>query len=103
MGGLYLLSDIETAMHEGRMQGFVVNNSWAITEAQKFPRANKLNILAVVGDLADIDVLQEQIIDYANRNNFSLISAIGRKGWMPAAKERGWKLKAKSYLYHKEL
>jgi hypothetical protein len=103
MGGLYLLEDILTAIREGKMQGFVVNNSWAITEALEFPRARKLNILAVVGDMADIDKLQTEIIDYADRNNFSLISAVGRRGWMPAAKERGWKLKAKSYLYHKEL
>jgi hypothetical protein len=103
MGGLYTLQDICTAMEEGRMQGFCVDHTWAITEVQEFPRARKLNLMAVVGDLKDIDELQDQVIAYADRNNIGLISALGRMGWMAHAKERGWKLKAKSYLYHKEL
>lgn len=103
MGSLYTVEDIKTAMDEGRMQGFVVNQTWAITEAQQFPRARKLNLLAVVGDLKDIDELHEEILRYADQNNFGLISAYGRMGWMSRAKERGWKLKAKSYLYMKEL
>lgn len=103
MGGLYLLDDILTRIHDGRMQSHVVGNSWAVTEIGDFPRARKLNILAVVGDLPDIEMLEAKVLSYADDVNAGLISAYGRRGWLPHAKALGWRLKTKSYLYHKDL
>lgn len=103
MGGLYLLDDILTAIGKGEMQSHVVNNSWAVTQVQDFPRARKLNILAAVGDLPDIEALEGKVLDYARDVNAGLVSAYGRRGWMPMAKALGWRLKAKSYLYHKDM
>ena len=103
MGGIYLVDDILTAIGEGRMQSHVVNNSWAVTELCQFPRARKLNILAVVGDLPDIEALNDKVLRYAADVNAGLVSAYGRRGWIPKAAELGWRLKAKSYLYHKEM
>lgn len=101
MGGLYLVDDILTRIGDGRMQSHVVNNSWAITEIGDFPRARKLNILAVVGDLPDIEELEGKVLRYADDVNAGLISAYGRRGWLPKAEALGWRLKTKSYLYHK--
>lgn len=103
MGGLYTLSDIEVAMHEGRMQGFVENNSWVVTEVQQFPRARKLHVLAMVGDLEDVPALQDRVLDYANDVNASLVSTFGRRGWFKTAERLGWRLKAKTYLYHRKV
>lgn len=103
MGGLYLLDDILTAIGKGDMQSHVVNNSWAVTQVQDYPRARKLNILAVVGDLPDIEALEGKVLDYADEVNAGLISAYGRRGWLPHAEALGWKLKTKSWLYHKEM
>ena len=103
MGGLYLLDDILTRIRDGRMQSHVVGNSWAVTELGDFPRARKLNILAVVGDLADHEALEAKVLRYADDVNAGLISAYGRRGWLPHAKALGWRLKTKSFLYHKEL
>jgi hypothetical protein len=103
MGGLYLLDDILTRIGDGRMQSHVVNNSWAVTEIGDFPRARKLNILAVVGDLADHEALEAKVLRYADDVNAGLISAYGRRGWFPSAEALGWRLKTKSYLYHKDL
>jgi hypothetical protein len=103
MGGLYLLDDILTAIHEGRMQSHVVNNSWAITQIQDFPRARVLNLFAVVGDQADIPELQMKVLDFARDVNAALVSAHGRRGWLPQAQAYGWKLKTRNWLWHKEL
>lgn len=103
MGGLYLLDDILTRIQDGRMQSHVVNNSWAVTEIGDFPRARKLNILAVVGDLSDHEALEAKVLSYADDVNAGLISAFGRRGWLPHAEALGWRLKSKSYLYHKDL
>jgi hypothetical protein len=103
MGGLYTLNDILTAIAEGRMQSFSVGNTWAITQVVDFPRARQLQIVALVGDLADIDAIQAQLFAYANDVNVGLVSAYGRRGWLEHARARGWRLKAKNYLFHREM
>jgi hypothetical protein len=105
MGGLYTLNDILTAIAEGKMQSFVVNNSWAITEVQDFPRARQLQLLAMIGDLADLDALHAKILAYADEVNASLLSTHGRLGWLREGSFRrfGWRLKAKSHLYQREM
>ena len=87
------------------MQSFVVNNSWAITQVQDFPRARQLLLVAMVGDLADLDPLHGKVVDYANEVNAALIATHGRLGWLREGsfKRLGWRLKAKSQLYQKEL
>ena len=102
MGGLYMLNDILTAIAEGRMQSFVEDNCWAITEVQDFPRARQLMIISMVGDLADGDALLEQIFAYADKVNASLVSAFGRMGWTPSARSRGWRVLAKNCVYQKD-
>jgi hypothetical protein len=103
MGGLYTLQDILVAIADGKMQSFAVNNSWAITEVQDFPRARQLQVIALVGDLTDRDALHAAVLDYAREVNAGLVAAHGRFGWIPDALQRGWRLKAKNYLYHREL
>ena len=64
-----------------------------------------MQLLAYVGDLADVDALHAKILAYANEVNAGLLSTYGRFGWLREGSfERlGWRLKAKSHLYQKEL
>jgi hypothetical protein len=105
MGGLYTLNDILTAIAEGRMQSFAVNNSWAITQVQNFPRARQLQLVAMVGDLEDVDALHAKLLAYADEVNASLLSTFGRLGWIREGSFRrlGWRVKAKSHLYQREM
>jgi hypothetical protein len=103
MGGLYRLDDILERLGDGRMQSFAVNNSLAVTEIGVFPRARKLHVLAVVGDIADGEALHDKVLDFARLVDVPLISADGRRGWLPQAEAHGWRLKTKSFLYHREL
>jgi hypothetical protein len=105
MGGMYLLSDILAAIHDGKMQSFCSGNSWAITEVVVSPRARRLHLVALVGDLADVDALHEQILAFADQANCGLLSTYGRMGWLREGSWRrfGWRLKAKNYLYHREM
>jgi hypothetical protein len=105
MGGLYTLNDILTAIGEGRMQSFVKNNSWAITQVNQYPRVRALQLVAMVGDLADVDALHAKILDYADEANAGLLSTYGRMGWLREGSFRrlGWRLKAKNYLYHRDM
>ena len=105
LGGLYTLNDILTAIAEGRMQSFAVNNSWAITQVNTYPRARVLQLLAYVGDLADVNALHAKLLDYADENNCGLLSTYGRMGWLREGSWRhlGWRLKTKSYLYQRDM
>jgi hypothetical protein len=103
MGGLYLVDDLLTRIGDGTMQSHVVNNSWAITEVQVYPRARKLHVVALVGDLADGEALHDKVLAFARDVGVGLVSAHGRRGWMPNAEAHGWRVKAKSFLYQKEL
>jgi hypothetical protein len=105
MGGTYLLSDILIAIAEGRMQSFVEGNSWAITKVADFPRARQLELVAYVGDLADVDALHAKILAYADEVNAGLLSTYGRLGWLREGSFRrfGWRLKSTNHLYVKEL
>ena len=105
MGGLYTLNDILTAIGEGRMQTFVEGNSWAITQVNQYPRARTLQLVAMVGDLEDVDALHAQILAYADQAKCGLLSTYGRLGWLREGSYRrlGWRLKAKNYLYHRDM
>ena len=105
MGGLYTLNDILTAIAAGKMQSFVVNNSWAITKVADFPRARQLELVAYVGDLADVDALHAKLLAYADEVNAGLLSTYGRMGWLREGswQRLGWRLKARSQLYQREM
>lgn len=103
MGGLYSLNDILTAIAEGRMQSFVEGNSWVVTQVVDFPRAKALEVFAAIGDLDDLRVLHDRIVAYAAEVGAGVIQAHGRKGWLPDAARRGWRLKARYYIYQKDL
>jgi hypothetical protein len=105
MGSLYTAQDILTAIAEGKMQSFTVNNSWVVTKVADFPRARQLELIAYVGDLADVDALHAKILAYADEVNAGLLSTYGRRGWLREGSYRrlGWRLKARNQLYVKEL
>lgn len=103
MGGLYTVQDILSAIAEGKMQGFVEGESWAVTQIATFPRAKVLEIVAVVGKLEELRPLHDRILAYAAEIGAGLVQAYGREGWLKDAKQRGWRVKARSYLYQRSM
>ena len=102
-GGLFSLPDILERIADGRMQSWVHNNSWAITQISVYPRRRLLEIVAAVGDLRDCRLLHGKILAFASEMNVDLVAAYGRRGWARDADRNGWKIKTTSYLYHKDL
>jgi len=103
MGGLYTLHDILDAIAAGRMQSFMEGDSWAITRVMDHPRGRGLEIFAVVGDLDDLRILHDRLMTYAFEIGARVITAYGRKGWLNDAQQRGWKVKARSFVYQREV
>jgi hypothetical protein len=103
MGGLYSVQDILTAIARGKMQSFAENNSWAITQIAVYPKAKVLEIVAVVGDLDDLRILHDKVLKFAENMGIGVITAYGRKGWFPDAEKRGWTVKARSFVYQRNM
>lgn len=103
MGALYTLNDILRLIAEGKMQSFVRGNSWIITQIVPYPRANVLEVFAAVGDLEELRILHDRILDYAREIGAGVIRAYGRKGWIDDATSRGWKVKARYFVYQKDM
>lgn len=101
MGGFYNIHDILERISDGRMQSFALNNSWVITEVQKYPRRKVLDVSIVVGDMEDFEPLYEQVLKFASEINASLIRGFGRRGWGKKLAARG--LVEIGVTYHKDL
>jgi hypothetical protein len=103
MGGLFIVHDIISAVRAGRMQMFSEGDSIAVTQISLYPRAKVLDILLVVGKLEELRILHDRLLTFAAEVGASVIQAYGREGWIGDATKRGWKVKARSFVYQKEL
>jgi hypothetical protein len=103
MGALYTVQDIMGAIAAGKMQSFTEGDSWAITQISLYPRQKVLEIMVAVGDLDELRVLHDRLLVFAAEIGAGVIQAYGRRGWFPDAERRGWKLKARNFVYQREL
>jgi hypothetical protein len=102
MGGYYTVQDILAEIANGTMQGFVHGDSWVITKIANYPRTKVLQIVVAVGDLDDVLAIHPRLVDFAAEVGASVIQSYGRKGWLKAALERGWKVKSRGYIFQRE-
>lgn len=103
MGGLYTVQDILSAIAAGKMQSFTHNESWMITQIADLPRGRVLEVYALVGNLDDCLAMHDRLLDYAEKIGATVIQAYGRKGWIRPGTMRGWKVKAKNYVFQRRV
>jgi hypothetical protein len=84
------LNDIADGLRKGTMQGFVVGDTWAVTQVHQWPRRKSVNILVVVGNLDESLELETKITNWAKDIGADHITAIGRDGWWEH-RTHGWK------------
>lgn len=99
-GDLFSLDDIKEYLKDGRMQGHVENDTWAITQVHEWPRKRSVNILYVIGNIEDSVKLEEKIVEWAKSIEADTLTAVGRDGWWEHILP-GWK--KIGTLYSKEL
>jgi hypothetical protein len=103
MGGLYTVRDIIEALERNEMQSFVEGESVALTRIALYPRAKVVEVLGVVGKLDEARVLHDRVLIFASEVGAKTIQAYGRMGWFPDAARRGWTVKAKNYVYQRDI
>lgn len=96
----YDLDDIEKALASGEMQSHVEGGAWGITQVHDHPKGRDVNIVMVVGDLADAFLLATKIEAWAIKLGARRITGIGREGWWKH-RTPGWE--KVGVLYSKEL
>lgn len=87
---VFNLEDIRNELQAGRMQSHVEGDTWAITQVHEWPRRKSVNILFVVGSLAESVRLEKKIEKWAKEIGADLITAVGREGWWNSHSP-GWK------------
>jgi vacuolar-type H+-ATPase subunit B/Vma2 len=103
MGGLWLASDLVSDVIAGKKQMFCLNDSIAVTQISLYPRAKVLEVIVAVGDLDELRELHEKLLEFAAEVGATVVQAYGRRGWIPDAAKRGWKVKARSFTYQLEM
>jgi len=98
--GLYSLQDIGDALREGKMQGHVAQDTWAITQVSDYPKRRVVDISYVVGNLAGSLELEGKITEWAKAHHADLITAVGREGWWEH-RTPGWR--KTGTLYSKDI
>ena len=97
---LFSMDDIDEHLREGKMQGHVEGDTWALTQVQDWPQRRAVNIMYVVGSIRDSVALEAKIEEWAKGVGANLITAVGRDGWWEF-KTPGWK--RVGTLYSKEI
>jgi len=98
--GLYSLEDIGDGLRNGRMQGHVANDTWAITQVCDFPNKRVVDIMFVVGNMEGSLLLQDKITEWAKTERAHLMTAVGRDGWWEH-RTPGWR--KTGTLYSKDI
>lgn len=102
MGGLYTTQDILAEIASGKMQSFAHKDSWMLTRIMDYPRGRCLEVFALVGNLDDCLAMHDRLLDYANEVGATVIQAYGRKGWLKSGQARGWKVKARAFVFQRQ-
>lgn len=97
-GGFFTFEDILEAVRNGRMQSFTCNDSWAVVQTIDYPRKRVVDIVFVVGHMADMDVLESEVTGWAREIGATMLTTGARNGWQDRAKVRGWRTVSQVFM-----
>ena len=80
--GLWDLEDIGEAVLEGRMQMWVLNDSVAITQLERYPKKLLAHVFLGAGEMDDMHEILRNVEEWAANVGASKVYISGRKGWV---------------------
>jgi hypothetical protein len=92
-GGTHTIEDVREAIEAGRALLLAGRKSAMVCEVQTYPQLRSFHIWLAGGDLAEIRSSQPQLEEYARRLGCSRISIAGRRGWVRAIDDLGYREK----------
>lgn len=89
--GTHTFDDIVAMVLQNRLYWMALPNSFIITEIVTYPRMKHLNGFLAGGDLEEIRKQQYRLIEAAQLAGCSAITLSGRRGWVKALRDLGWR------------
>ena len=90
-GGTHTFDDIAELIGKGRLQLWPAKKSCIVTEITVYPRKKVLHVFLGGGDLDEILDMHQSVVQWAKDQGCSSLTMTGRKGWVKALKDDGWK------------
>lgn len=97
-GGTHLFEDIEAMLASGVLQLWPTPKGCIITEIIAFPRKRVVNVFLGGGELDQIMVMHESVIEWAKAQGCDALTMSGRMGWIKPLTAHGWKRQHASYI-----
>lgn len=92
-GGSHTIEDVLALIEAGRALLLAGERSAMVCEVQTFPRLKSFHIWLAGGDLEELRTSQPMLEEYARRFGCSRISITGRRGWVRAVADLGYREK----------
>ena len=92
-GGSHTIEDVRDAVEAGRALLLAGRQSAMVCEVQTYPQLKSFHVWLAGGDLAEIRSSQPKLEDYARRLGCRRISIAGRRGWVRAIEDLGYREK----------
>lgn len=89
--GTHTVDDIVVMVMTGRLLWWSLPNSFIITEIITYPQTKHFHVFLAGGDLTEIKECVPRLAAAAKLNGCSQVTLSGRRGWINALKDLGWK------------
>lgn len=96
--GTHTLLDVVNAIKRNEAVFFQRHDTIVVAEIRTFPQKTVLHFWVAAGDLGEVEALMPEIETWGRKQGATMAEAIGRAGWMKAAKKHGYKPQAALYL-----
>ena len=90
-GDTHEWSDVVDGLRDGRFQCFWNDGGIIITEIYVYPKKRALHCFVVAGAMDAVLALQPKLVDFAKKQNCSVMTATGRIGWERVLPRQGWR------------
>lgn len=92
-GGMHSVESVIEEIKAGRMQLWHGPDGAAVTQVVDFPQKRVLHVLFAGGSMEQIIDFQDSAAEWGKAQGCTEMTLSGRKGWVRALKDHGWKPK----------
>jgi hypothetical protein len=101
--GTHTFDDLCIMVMQGRVRLWSLENSFIVTELVVYPQEKHMHVWLAGGDLDEIKAMQGVVLEVAKLEGCSKMTLSGRRGWIKAIADIGWKEAHTSMYYQIEV
>lgn len=89
-GPTHTVGDVLRLVAREQAQLWLSDGALIITEVCDEPLARVLNVWVATGELDPVLELSDRVEEWARENGCKYMTLVGRRGWLPVLRSRGW-------------